>query len=439
MKKLSEKNSVLLALLSMALLQVCCFRISDTTCIEKEREALLRLKKSFEDPSSRLSSWNGTNCCNWNGVSCNQTSGHVIKIDLRNNQVYSLDNTALFSNSIDTSLLDFKYLNYLDLSGNNFNNTQIPKFLGSMLELRYLDLSLASFYGKVPTHLGNLTKLVFLDLSTTGFGNGRLKLLNGGDGEWISRLSSLQVLNLSGMSFPSASNLMQVLSSVPSLSSLRLSHCSLQNNHLSLGSLNSSFLTRIQLLDLSYNNLTGPIPSETFHNITTLRILDLSGNKFTCIKGGLLSFIGNNCGLKELYLSSNLDLGGHVFGGYENESMDCNRYDLQVLDLGSVPVKNRIPNWLGKLKNLRNLYLGYCYIYGSIPASLGNLSNLETLSLGGNDLSGAIPNTFGSLLNLRSLSLGYNRLEEMGVESFSQLRNLESLDISSNRFKGIIT
>lgn len=345
----------------------------------------------------------------------------------------------MFSNSIDTSLLDFKYLNYLDLSGNNFNNTQIPKFLGSMLELRYLDLSLASFYGKVPTHLGNLTKLVFLDLSTTGFGNGRLKLLNGGDGEWISRLSSLQVLNLSGMSFPSASNLMQVLSSVPSLSSLRLSHCSLQNNHLSLGSLNSSFLTRIQLLDLSYNNLTGPIPSETFHNITTLRILDLSGNKFTCIKGGLLSFIGNNCGLKELYLSSNLDLGGHVFGGYENESMDCNRYDLQVLDLGSVPVKNRIPNWLGKLKNLRNLYLGYCYIYGSIPASLGNLSNLETLSLGGNDLSGAIPNTFGSLLNLRSLSLGYNRLEEMGVESFSQLRNLESLDISSNRFKGIIT
>ena len=127
-------------------------------------------------------------------------------------EVCSLNNVALFSNIIDSSLLDLKYLSSLDLSGNRFNNTKIPNFLGSMLELRHLDLSFGSFYWKVPIHLENFTKLVFPDLSTTDeFGNGRFELLSGGDGEWISRLSSLQVLNLSEMSFPMASNLMEVL------------------------------------------------------------------------------------------------------------------------------------------------------------------------------------------------------------------------------------
>lgn len=99
----------------------------------------------------------------------------------------------------------------------------------------------------------------------------------------------------------------------------------------------------------------------------SLSFVDLSIGKFACIK--------------ELYLSGNFDLGGDVFGEYEDESMNCNRYDFQVLDLGSVPIKNSL-NWLGKLKNLHDLNLGYGYIYGSIPALLGNLSNLETPSLG---------------------------------------------------------
>ena len=111
-----------------------------------------------------------------------------------------------------------------------------------------------------------------------------------------------------------------------------------------MGYLNSFVLTRFQLLYSSSNNFTGPIHPET---------------------------------------TGPIHLGGDVFGGYEGESMNCNRYDLQVLDLGSVPIKNRFPNWLGKLKNLHDLNLGYCYIYGSIPASFENLSNLETLSLRG--------------------------------------------------------
>lgn len=63
-----------------------CFysKFLSITCIPKEREALLRFKRSFHDPYHRLASWNGTDCCNWNGVGCNQTTGHVAVLDLRN-------------------------------------------------------------------------------------------------------------------------------------------------------------------------------------------------------------------------------------------------------------------------------------------------------------------------------------------------------------------
>ncbi|CAL5421783.1 unnamed protein product [Camellia sinensis] len=42
-----------------------------SSCIENEKQALLKLKQGLTDPSSRLSSWVGENCCTWSGVTCN--------------------------------------------------------------------------------------------------------------------------------------------------------------------------------------------------------------------------------------------------------------------------------------------------------------------------------------------------------------------------------
>ena len=310
-----------------------------------------------------------------------------------------------------------------------------------MVELTYINLSNSVFNAEVlPRQLGNLTKLVVLDLSNYFYYNTYpgLKSLNR-DVEWISHLSSLHFFSLTGTDLSEASNLMQVLSSLPLLSSLILSDYSLQNNQLSFGSMNSSFLSRVQHLDLSKNNFHGPIP-KVFHNMTSLKFLDLSENEFNFIDGGVSSFIfGNNCILKALDLSYNFNLGGDGFGSYENESMGCSRYDLQVLKLKGTSLKTKIPDWLGKFKNLRSLSLSRSHIYGSIPASLGNLSQLEDLDLSDNALIGAIPTSFGRLLNLRILSLEWNRLEELGQECFIQLENLEVLDISNNSLKGVLS
>ncbi|KAH7527921.1 hypothetical protein FEM48_Zijuj05G0017500 [Ziziphus jujuba var. spinosa] len=48
------------------------------------REALTDFKNGLHDPENRLSSWEGSNCCQWWGISCENTTGAVISVDLHN-------------------------------------------------------------------------------------------------------------------------------------------------------------------------------------------------------------------------------------------------------------------------------------------------------------------------------------------------------------------
>jgi hypothetical protein len=66
--------------------------------------------------------------------------------------------------SIPKAVGNLTHLEYLDLSHNDFGGVIIPESLGSLKNLRHLDLSSAGFGGKIPPHLGNLSKLNYLDI-----------------------------------------------------------------------------------------------------------------------------------------------------------------------------------------------------------------------------------------------------------------------------------
>ncbi|KAL3652860.1 hypothetical protein CASFOL_002541 [Castilleja foliolosa] len=97
------------------------------------------------------------NCCAWPGVECDNaaTTKHVVGLHLGYND--SSPYSMLSSEAIDSSLLELKYLSYLDLSGNSFWQSRIPSFLGSMKQLQYLNLSDA----------GSLLALFLTNLATS--------------------------------------------------------------------------------------------------------------------------------------------------------------------------------------------------------------------------------------------------------------------------------
>ncbi|MBA0554770.1 hypothetical protein Golob_013854, partial [Gossypium lobatum] len=123
-------------------------------CIAAERRALLDFKKGLTVVANHLVSWTSEEeeCCNWIGVGCDNSTGHVVKLDLRR---------MFTTGEIGYSLLELKCLSHLDLSSNNFY--KIPDFIGSLSELTYLDLSYNPFTGIIPHQLGNLSRLFYLD------------------------------------------------------------------------------------------------------------------------------------------------------------------------------------------------------------------------------------------------------------------------------------
>ncbi|KOM52401.1 hypothetical protein LR48_Vigan09g106000 [Vigna angularis] len=398
-------------------------------CIEMERKALLKFKESLSDPFHCLSSWVGSDCCKWVGVRCNKHAGNVIRLNLRGTEICSkaTNESAThtkwpLSGELNASLLDLKHLNYLDLSHNDFENVQVPSFLGSLGKLWYLNLSRSSFAGKVPSQLGNLSNLQYLSLSTPS------SSLWSSDLSWLSGLTSLQYLDMSGVNLSRASSSwLQSINRVPSLSFLRLSDCKLSALPQTLPFLN---LTSLLVLDLSFNAVDSLIPG-WLSNISTLIELDLDG---AGLKGPITEVSwGNFCKLHSLDLSSNLEIVGDVEGLVEALTI-CTNSSIEKIDLSFNKLTGNLPTSLGYLKNLRTIMLKGNKLSGSIPSSIGNLSYLTFLGLSHNMMNGTIAPNIGQLTELVTLNLDGNFWEGFLTENhFHNLTKLSTFSVSSKR------
>ncbi len=81
---------------------------------------------------------------------------------------------------------------------------------------------------------------------------------------------------------------------------------------------------------------------------------------------------------------------------------------VRILGLGSRKLDGVIPDEIGDLSALEELYLDKNSLYGSIPESIGKLSQLKKISLAFNSLTGILPESMGNLTNLEIATLGSN-------------------------------
>ncbi|KAJ0018744.1 hypothetical protein Pint_11753 [Pistacia integerrima] len=150
---------------------------------------------------------------------------------------------------------------------------------------------------------------------------------------------------------------------------------------------------RVTFLDISSSNLTGIIPPQ-LGNLSFLTILGFQNNSFY---GYLPDELAQLRRLKYLDFS------------YNNFNLQIPLW-LASISLNEIKFSGTIPQSLGNLSSLQQLYLDYNQLSGSIPSSIFNISSLQLLSLYHNQLSGSFPSIFLNMPSLLYIDVGDNGL-----------------------------
>ncbi|XP_050260027.1 receptor-like protein EIX2 [Quercus robur] len=422
-------------------------------CMDSEQEALLKIKEGFKDVSEPFSSWTAVeDCCNWRGVGCDNTTGHVTMLDL-----HSRDPSSKLLGEVSPSLLDLPYLRSLNLSLNHFQQTLIPEFICSLKYIEHLNLSNANFRGTIPSSLGNLSHLKSLDLS----GNG-LFYLKAENLSWVYGLSSLEVLALGGVEISNAEDWLDAVNMLPSLVELRLSFVNFTSFlKICIISTIPDWLFDIGhslvYLNLSRCQLYGVIP-DAFGNLTSLISLDLSDNN---LEGPIPLTLGlfqeqgernRSSSLRKLYLSSNglngslarslaqfsqlavLDVAMNYMKGSIKDAHLQKFNSLRVLDLSSNRLALKVSSKWTPPFQLEAIGLRSCLLGPKFPQWLRSQKNFSAIDISNAGIVDVVPDWFWNLSSrIMYMNLSFNKLKGH-VPDFSSQHQLSEQDLTGNNF-----
>ncbi|XP_058114396.1 probable LRR receptor-like serine/threonine-protein kinase At3g47570 [Magnolia sinica] len=453
-----------------------------------------------DDPFQVLSSWNDSlHFCNWKGVKCGHR--HPERVTALN-----LSSSRLVG-SISPHVANLTFLRSINLSGNSFHG-EIPHEISKLFRLRGLDLSDNELQGGIPNNLSDCSKIrtILLDQNKLV---GRIPIE-------LSSLSKLISLNLGRNSL--IGSIPSLVGNLSSLVSLYLYENALEGSipdelgwlgkqdswspyGQGLKDMNSNldsiseylfsmigfcegldyqsfkeYIIILEVLEVSYNNLRGTLPSTIVILSTHLTELGLGGspisgsiptdisNLFSLNKLGIFESsvirtvpvgVGKLQNLEGLYLHSN-KLSGQISSSIGNitglvvVALDGNRLQgsipssfgscrrLHILELHTNELNGTIPKEVLSITTLFGLYIDENSLVGSLPSEVGNLEQLQHFYAGHNKLMGEIPSTLGNCRSLQTLNLSYNLFQGAIPPDLKNLKGINLLDLSHNNLSGHI-
>ncbi|KAG6737306.1 hypothetical protein POTOM_058820 [Populus tomentosa] len=203
----------------------------------------------------------------------------------------------------------------------------------------------------------------------------------------------------------------------------QLKHLDLWANYLS-GNIPPEWAnTKLELLSIGVNQLTGKIPSY-LGNITTLRALNIQNNMFS---GTVPSELGGLVNLENLTLSAN-NLTGELPQALTKLT------GLKELRLSSNNFTGRIPDFIQSLKQLDTLEIQAGGFTGPIPSSISLLTNLTDLKISNLLGDGSEFPNLESIAGIKYLYLTWNMLTGPIPDWIDKRDPRYEIDLSYNNF-----
>ncbi|KAF8034153.1 hypothetical protein BT93_C0430 [Corymbia citriodora subsp. variegata] len=399
--------------------------VAESQIQDQELQVLLQLRQSWRDPSS-LAHWvasNSSSHCTWPEITCQ--GGSIAKLKLDNLNI---------NYSIPSFICGLKNLTKLDVSYNNIPG-EFPRALYNCSKLVYLDLSQNYFEGPIPSDIDRMADLQVLILAANSFSFDvptsiarlrRLRILhlyqseyNGTYPEEIFGLPDLEELRLEHNDKFLPSQLPQNFTALKKLRFFSMARTNL------FGGIPETVgdMEALEHLNLAMNLLIGEIPGSIFalRNLSELYVY------MTNVSGSIPQAVSATK-LTVIELSFN-NLTGNIpedFGKLKN---------LSSLDLQFNQLSGRIPEGIGCLPSLSNVRLSYNNLWGTIPPDFGKFSALRLFEVAINNLTGALPELChgGTLLGLAAVD---NNLDGELPESLGNCSDLSIVLLNNNGFTG---